>query len=806
MFEPKDSLSIAASVSRRGFLKTAAAAGIVGASAAGLSATGTLAPHRADAAADERIAYTFHQNHCQGHCSFKCTVREGKLCVIEPNDAWEDKRYATVCVKGISEVNHVYSTERIKTPLKRKEGAERGAGEFEAVSWDEAMAYFAESIKGVWNKYGQDAVVVATHNETGTRCPHLAKLMHSQAGGSGLIDQGVSGGFDPVIGSTGGYGFSSTEARDWVNSKTIINLGNNVLETGLVAGKTFFEAQEAGCKIITVDPHYTVTASKSDLWIPIVPGTDAALCLGMISAIIDNGWYDEDFMKEKTSFPFLVGEDGLLLHQEPGYTATTKGADNPFMVWDLATETAVPYTQEGVDCALEGTFTIDGMTYTTVFSKLKETQKPYTLAFAAEKTGIDEDTILELARTYALNSPSVIATGWGGSDKFANADISGHAEAILAALTANYGRKGAGLGVYLGGKSTGRSASLGSWPLPADAKTAPNKMPVPMVRGLADSSIHAYIGFGDRIQQGFANMHLTEQWVDSLDFICIVDIYHTTSCDYADLVLPAASKFETRCEMEAVKVTYGHVVGQGHVLDPLFDSKTDFEIEHAMLEALGLGGLTPETSYDLAKCMIETSKDPKLAGLTMEKFIENHLIYPIPGIEDPKKDWAVNLAKTRSGRLDVYTDALFAYNQALPTYEDPVEVYPGNPLAEKYPLQLSNARTKYHIHSMFGDAEWIRPFCDEYVELNPADMASRGLADGDKIRVFNDRGEFGCTVHASNMVRPGCARAFEGMWSKYMDSGNFQYVTNDYLNERNALLPLGAAMAMNDTLVEIEKA
>ncbi len=147
-------------LSRRTFLRgTGAAVGALGlAGVAGMTTTqGWLAPAQANAEGEDRIAYTYHQDHCHGHCSLKCTVRDGRLCVIEPNDIWDDKHFRAVCPKGLSEIQHVYSQDRVQTPLRRV--GERGAGEFVPITWDEALDELAGKIHEMWDKYGKESVL-----------------------------------------------------------------------------------------------------------------------------------------------------------------------------------------------------------------------------------------------------------------------------------------------------------------------------------------------------------------------------------------------------------------------------------------------------------------------------------------------------------------------------------------------------------------------------------------------------------------------------------------------------------------------
>lgn len=797
-------------LTRRGFLKgagvTAGALGLAG--VAGMTATdGWLAPATANAEPDEKIAYTFHQNHCSGHCSLKCTVRDGRLCLIEPNDALT-KRYRTVCLKGISEIQHVYSADRIQTPLKRV--GERGSGEFVPISWDEAISIIKDSVEAIWEKYGRNALLVAGTSDVKVRYPHLQKLFNAQNDGRTGIDLGLGNGYGPMFGQLSNYTTGTACSRDWVDAKTIILTSTNYLETSLVTAKTFFEAKEAGADITVIDPQFTTTASKAHRWIPIEPGTDGALFLGMITHIIEQGWYDEASMKAGTSFPFLVSrENGSMLrdHAEDSDAEMPEtGEENPFMVWDLTTNAPVAYTQAS-DPALEGTFEIDGATYVTVFELLKESQQAngYTVAWASEKTTIPEDTIKDLAYRYACVKPATLSFGWGGSNNYLNSDICGHAMGTIVALTGNYNKPGASAGVHIGGVWNGFSAKLAAWPLPEEAKAAEQEMASYRMRD-GSSSVRAYIGMGDMFQQHYANMKVTRDWLKSLDFVAYIDIYHCESANYADVILPACSKFEANEEVESLKSGYSHLLMQGKVLDSLFESKPDPEIERLIATALGYGDAVPPTSMEFCRHQIEASEDERLQGMTLEKLIENQGVYLLPGTDTVNRSFEKNIATTRSGRIDVYDENMLPVGQELPVYEEPDEVYAESPLRRQYPLQFASGRTKFHIHSMFCDATWLREFCEPYIEMNPLDMEARDLRDDDVVEVFNDRGSICVKVRGNEAIRPGSPRMFEGWWTKSLISGNAQELTNDKLSEREELLSMGTSIPWQDALVEVRKA
>lgn len=782
-------------LTRRSFLKAAGVAvGAVGlAGAANMTATdGWLAPAKAHAEADQYTVCTTHQSHCSGHCSLQCTVRDGRLALVEPNEAWSDERFSTCCLKGISEVQHIYSTERLQTPLKRV--GERGSGDFCQISWDEALDEIAAKLTEIKAEYGPESILVKRAKEA--NYSFLTSILGALSDRNTGIDTGIGNGLDPATGIGGGFASNTNEDLDWVNSKTIIHMGNNLLESKLVTARAFFDAKDAGARMIVIDPNFSTTAGKSDQWIPIQPGTDAALLLAMVNLVIDREWHDADFMRRYTSFPYLVDEEtGQLLRQG----GDPEGA---LLVWDAQRSMAVPYT-EVVESALEGHVDVEGKRAEPVFSRLKREVEECTPAWAAGITGIDPATIEELTRAYVHDGPASLSLGYGGGDKYENADIVGHAAIVLASLVGQIGKPGASIGVF-GGGTGAPSASLASWPLPKEF--SPSKQRKSLSEQRSTDEIRAVFAPCDIYLQSFANAAQTERWLKQLDLVVVAEIYHTTFVDWADYVLPVCSRFESEDNIAGVSTAQGHVRLQQKVLDPLFESRSDFYIERALVERLGHGDLLPRTREEYAIFQLEESKDEALAGMTIAALKEAGGVLPIPGTSRPV---CLNLdkgLKTDSERLDVYYEDMLPWNQALPRYEEPNEAFKDNPLRDRYPLDFLQTRTRFHIHNHFCDAEWIRQFVDAFVEMNPKDMADRGLVTGNIVKVFNDRGSASCRVQANEAVRPGTVRSFEGTWSKYMDAGNFQSLTNDAVLPRGKDLMKGPVIPFNDTLVQVEKA
>ncbi|WP_028305511.1 molybdopterin-dependent oxidoreductase [Desulfitobacterium sp. PCE1] len=787
-------------ISRRNFIK----GGVAGTATLGLSGSllfvdKWLRPATAASDSGERIAYTYHPPGCGGRCAYQCTVRDGKLVKIEPND-WPDHRYSVLCTRGLSELQRVYSPDRLQTPLKRV--GERGEGKFVPISWDEAITTVADKFKELHSQYGGKSILKMISANQEYAMPLLSSLLGMPIALETSIDTGMASGYEEVTG-TAPFGYSHHEITDLVNSKTIIMIGVNIFETTVADSQFVFEAKEAGAKLIVVDPNYSTTASKADQWIPIKPGSDPALLLGMINIILANGWYQADFLQKNTSAPFLIRADNQhLLRQND----SADGPDeNPFMVWDEVSDSLQPYNAAGIQPKLEGEFTVGGMQVKTVFSALKEQTKQYTPAWAAETTEIPEQTIIDLTRQYATGGPARLAWGFGGAEKISNSDIFGHAGAILGALTGNFGRTGGGVGNCLFHRiSWAYVTPLAPWPLPPQFKTGVMEMPTALMRS-RPNSVKAVLNLGNSFQQHFPNFHQAEKWFkEQLEFIVTVDVWDNLSVAYSDIVLPIGSCFESNYDITRFQLNRNHALLSEKVIEPLFESKSDFEIEQLLAARLGFEEYMPKTPEDYIRAQL-SSPHPFLEGITVETLKANNFIMRLNCPTEPYIASKDQIYKTPSTKLEIYNEKMIEFDQALPAYEEPAEM--NSELRQKYPLQFAQYRSRFHVHSQFMRVSWIRQFCPEpRLELNPFDAKSRGLANGDLVEVFNDRGEFKARCKIMNDLRSGAVRMEEGWWSKDMPEGDMNNVINDAFNPRGFKRKYGPIFPFYDTLVEVKKA
>ena len=365
-------------ISRRSFLKTSAA--ITGAAAVGGESMSALAETQVPEV-EEKTYY----NNCRGNCGYNnCilegVVREGRLVQCKPIYPNHDYPFwKTGCVKGQVNPQRIYAEDRVLYPLKRV-GA-RGAGEWQRVSWDEAMTDIANKMLDAQKNYG-DASVGFWHGFSAggilNRC--LSVIPCRPRGGIGI-------GFERFIFKSGAtvltpsadmaviygvwelLGLGNEDSISMRDSRTILVWGFNPSESGRAEFGYIRDAQEKGATVITIDPRFTRTASISDMWLPIRPGTDGLLALAMCNYVLDNNLIDEDFLANQSVAPFLIKEDGKYLRLSDLAVPAEEGAEEPApdpaaensqVVYDPATGTFVSH-RVAVNPALHGAYEVNGI-------------------------------------------------------------------------------------------------------------------------------------------------------------------------------------------------------------------------------------------------------------------------------------------------------------------------------------------------------------------------------------------------------------------------------------------------------------
>lgn len=252
--------------------------------------------------AEEKVIRTTCASHCGGTCPLRVHVRDGVITKIETDDGEEPQFRA--CLRGRAYRQRVYAPDRLKYPLKRV--GERGEGKFERISWDEALDTVAKELSRVRKIYGPSAILLLSsggdigwlHGET-----IIAKLLTRTGGYTVAWGSMSSGGTIYALMATYGTPYANNSPADLLNSRLIImwawNPTDSIYDTN--TSRYLMQAKEAGIRVVSVDPRYTnSTATFAHQWIPIRPGTDAAMLIAMAYVIINDNLQDQKFLDTYT--------------------------------------------------------------------------------------------------------------------------------------------------------------------------------------------------------------------------------------------------------------------------------------------------------------------------------------------------------------------------------------------------------------------------------------------------------------------------------------------------------------------------
>lgn len=810
-----------AGLTRRSFLKTTGAVAGVAAVAGTGAALTELVPVQAHAeGADAAQGEQTFRSACRGNCGSRCplevTVRDGKVTRARPMDLpGEDAVRKRFCVKGFSQPQRLYDPDRLKYPMKRT--GDRGAGQWERISWDEAIATIAEKVGAAIKDYGGTSVAVwSSYGSYGVLNGAMAGYMSVAYGrfitsiGGTVLGAGADTAQQHAQSSL--LGISGNDFVDAVNAKTIIAWGGNPAEAYVHAWQFVCDAREKGARLITVDPQFTASAMHSDTYIPVRPGTDGALMLAMANYIIENKLTDEDFLRNNTVSPFLVKEDGTYLHMSDLGTPATQGPINPqtgqptvvdpVVLWDEAAGTAT-VVADAQKPAIEGSFEVQGFAVKPVYQVVKDSIAEYTVEKAAEICDLPKAQIEELARVYATEGPVYVMT-FQGLGHHVNSHHNYKNLAFLAALTGNAGKPGASI---CGSPSAGmvgyntKTYMLGKPGASFCGMYLPKVMDEKKWAG-KDLEIRVlWCCNGNVLSCESGRQELIEA-VKKVDFVVCADVNMTDTAQWADILLPVPHSFEVQDFDPICSVPYPTFTQK--MLDPLYECKTDLEIMRLLADEMGMN-IYQKSDEEFLKEVIDTEANVK-AGCTYDVLKTGELVR--------------NSAYTEASMVPTYTSAeakrlkyyienptprnnfgqKIADYERLPHYEHANEAYAENPLCDKYPLFGCSEHNKYHVHSQLAYTPVIRELEPEpLLKVNANDAKERGIAQGDYVRVFNDHGSAVLKARVTEGIKPGVVSIPHGFQADQFVEGHTQDLTNVFMND------FCSNSAFYDFLCEVEK-
>ena len=799
------------SFSRRNFIKGAAA----------LTATGALV---GCAPAKETLAETgeepvevpetqIYAGACRAQCGQGCYlnvhVRDGRVVRTTAGHFDDGPEFDRICPKGLVQPARVYSSERLQYPMRRV--GERGSGEFERITWDEAIAEIAEKWKSYREEFGPTSIAFFLGSgNTGTLgggAPEgsvMARLLNVMGASRVLPDRDIA---TPMAWAymfgAGPYGNRSSDA---INAKHHVIWGGDTAVSQKQLAHFFLEARDAGTELVVIDIAYRTMASKSDWFIPVHPATDGALALGAIREIFEQGWEATDFLRDHTEAPLLIKEDGMFLRMsdlgvEPTETTTNaQGQEipvDPYVVWDEASSSAVPLAQ-ATKPALGGVAPIEGIAVRTEMEMIREAVEPWTPEHTSEVTGVSVEDIQHLAHLYTQEG-DVQTDMKFGLNHYNNGMYSSKCVNSLLLVSGQMGRSGSGL--FTGEPNFGEGNVQACITMPSATGEVPQGVGailnwtdfcnniVPTGKKLGeDFPIKSFYASCTNVVSNQTDQNKNLELMNAIEFIVIQDMTMNDTALYADILLPACHWFE--CEDVRVRsYNMPYLLYNDKAIEPLYESKPDFDIYKMIGTAMGFGDFFDFTEKDDISLWLD-SPVAKKEGVTYEslretKIARNHQLKDNPLLggkfffqNGRAKFWTEKVVPEYNlgQKVDESKEHLLLYWE--PAREANLEA----PIRKKYPYSVLGEHMRTRNHTQWWDVGYMKEYERQPVaRFNPHDAKELGIGEGDTVRLYNDRGSVTllATINAGQAPKTiNCPRSF--LTREHID-GDFATISfNDY--------------------------
>ncbi|MDY7546445.1 molybdopterin oxidoreductase family protein [Glaciimonas sp. CA11.2] len=678
---------------------------------------------------------------CPDTCALLVTVQDGVATEVR-GDPDHPSTAGVLCTKVSRYTERTYHKDRLLHPMKRV--GVKGEGKFVRISWDEALDTIATRLGAI---AARDPQAILPYSYAGTmglvQSESMSMRFFNRIGAS-LLDR-------TICAAAGGAGYKytigarvGTDLEQFQNAKFIVIWGGNPIASNLHLWMRVQEAKRHGAKLIAIDPYRSLTAEKCHQHIALLPGTDAALALGMMHVLIGENLLDHDYIAQHT------------------------------MGFDQLQERALEWPPERV----------------------------------AEVCGITAQEVIQLARDYG--SAARAGDGVAIRVNYGLQRVRGGGMAVrnIACLPALVGawRHAAG-GVQLS-TSDSFPKNLQALQRPDLLKHHKMRLRTINMSTIGDDLLReTSADFGAKIEalivynanpvavapqsgtvaQGFAREDL---------FTVVLEHFQTDTADYADILLPAT----TQLEHADVHSSYGHLymLANNPAIAPLGEAKPNTEIFRLLAARMGFDD----------DCFKES--DHAIAAQAFDRRNERAIHFDWDALKQkgwqklnaPAAPFANGGFQTPSGKCEFFSASMLADGlDPLPTYIAPYESVASNPaLAAKYPLAMISPPARNFLNSSFVNVQSLRDTEGEpHLDMHPADALQRGIATGDTVRIYNDRGTFVAKVRVTDKARTGLVVGLSIWWKKFAPDGkNANEVTSQRLTD------MGRAPTFYDVLVEVE--
>jgi len=732
-------------------------------------------------AGSEKIVRTTASFDCGGRCPLRLHVKDNVILRVEGDDTAGPDEQLRTCLRCRAYRQYVHHPKRILYPLKRV--GTKGKGEFKRISWDEAYDTIIKKLKATIETHGPSSVFLSEGGgylgalHSGARA--FARLLNHLGGYSTHYGNVSSEGAVHATLTHYGSVMVGHSREDMMNSKLIIIWGWDPAR--MISGTNtmyhLIRAKENGARVISIDPRYSDTAVVvADEWIPIRPGTDAAVMIAMAYVMIQENLHDQTFLDKYT-----IGFD-------------------KFRDYVLGKEDGIAKTPDW-----------------------------------AEKISDVPATIIErLARQYAAIKPACLMDCQGPA-RSAIGEQYNRCAMTLTNMTGNTGRSGGSaagglMGIPIGHLFFGPGIPAGKNPVEAGGpsirgtinlnmrlvkRVHTNKMHDAMLKGRAGGypfDIKFVFNIASNFLNQLGNSNKSAEAYSKLDFMVVNELFMTPTARYADIILPVTTAAE-RNDTIRPWPSGPYYAFINKAIEPLGESKSDLDIASELAERLGIQDFRNKSDDEYLRMFIEqnpeTGKEiPDYETFKREAVHRVRLKEPIVAFKAQIEDPENHPFETPSGKIEIFSQRLADIND--PEKVPPIPKYRRvredrfDPLIKKYPLQLITPHPRIRDHSSMQLVEWLREVEPHRAWINPADAEPRGIKDGEEVFIFNDRGKIAIQAWVTKRIVPGAIAVTEGAWyspdNEGIDRGGCAntLTADDYSP--------GGASALNNSLVEVTRA
>ncbi|MFP3859528.1 MAG: formate dehydrogenase subunit alpha [Bacteroidales bacterium] len=636
--------------------------------------------------------------YCGVGCQVLLFVQDGKILRSEgvedvmPNDG-------RLCIKGRFGLDYVHSKDRLTKPLIKKNG------EFVEASWEEATDLIAEKFNTIKEKYGSEALAGYGSAKCTNEDNYIFQKFIRIAFGNNNLDYCTrlchASTVTAMLKSLGS-GAGSNSIEDFATTDCLFVIGNNIIDTHPVTATFVKNGQYKGNKIIVCDPRWTKMVDYADVWLQPRMGTDVALLNGLMHVIIKENLIDEDFIQSRV-------EGGM-----------------------------------------------------KAFEQLKSLVQKYTPEETERITRVPKSKITEAARIYAGASKAMIATGMGLSQQVVGTHMV-FSLINMMLITGQIGKEGAGIDPPRGQNNVQGVTDIGVSPInypgyiPVSDETNRRKMAklwnveyekLPAEPGLTtveimhaahDEKIKGMYIMGENPMMTDPDLNHTEEALKKLDFLVVQDIFPTETTPFADVILPASSFAEkdgtfVNSDRRTLRVR--------KAVEMPGEAEEDWKIIMNIARKMGynLG------EYKNAKEIFEEIRKatPIMAGITYKRIENEGIQWPCPDENHPgTKTLFLDQFKTPGG-LGILNPVHHAEQKEKPSKE--------------FPFLLNTGRIlyQYHTSTMSRRNKSLNDFANEpYVLMNPLDAEKGGFENGDKVKIYNNRGMLETNIRVDDGVAEG---------------------------------------------------